>query len=121
WPLTELGQTLDLYQRAKASTRRILDVLDTEGRMVDGNESIADVEGHIVFEKVHFAYGDGPAVLSGIDLEVEPGQTVAVVGSTGAGKTTLVKLLLRFVDPTRGRVLIDRQDISNVKARQLRR
>lgn len=121
WPLTRLGQTLDLYQRAMASTRRVLDLLKTRPQMEDGSERLGDVTGHIRFEDVHFAYDRGAPVLAGVDIEVEPGTTVAVVGSTGSGKTTLVKLLLRFVDPDQGRVLIDGHELTSLQVGSLRR
>jgi ATP-binding cassette subfamily B protein len=121
WPLTELGVTLDLYQRAMASTRRILDLLDTEPALTDGIEPLSSTKGGIRFERISFAYGNGVPVLNDVDIVVPPGDTVAIVGSTGSGKTTLIKLLLRFVDPESGRVLFDGQDISTVRLTELRR
>ena len=122
WPLTRLGQTLDLYQRAMASTRRIFDLLDVENGMDDGQRPLAPgaVQGALRFEDVRFAYASGPEVLRGIDLEVGDGETVAIVGATGAGKSSVVKLLLRFYDPTSGRVTLDGVDLRTLRLRELR-
>ncbi len=122
WPLTRLGQTLDLYQRAMASTRRIFDLLDVENGMDDGQRPLAPgaVKGALRFEDVCFAYASGPEVLRGIDLEVGAGDTVAIVGATGAGKSSVVKLLLRFYDPTSGRVTLDGVDLRTLRLRDLR-
>jgi len=122
WPLTRLGQTVDLYQRAMASTNRILDVLDAEPTIIDGAETIDSgvVEGRITFEDVTFSYEPGYEVLSGIDLEVEPFKTTAFVGSTGSGKTTLVKLILRFYDPDSGAVLLDGTELADLSQHDIR-
>ena len=121
WPLTELGETLDLYQRGMASTRRILDVLAVEPTMAAGTAGLPEpVRGELRFEGVRFGYGDGPDVLRGIDLYVPAGATHAVVGATGAGKSTLVRLLLRFADPRSGRVLVDGHDVRTLSYSSLR-
>jgi ATP-binding cassette subfamily B protein len=120
WPLTELGTTLDLYQRAMASARRILDLLDTKPTLVDGTRSLTTAEGAIRFDDVSFSYGAGTEVLHRVNLDVAPGETVAIVGPTGSGKTTLVKLLLRFVDPETGVVSFDGEDVSELKVTELR-
>jgi ATP-binding cassette subfamily B protein len=119
WPLTKLGQTFDLYQRAMASTARILDLLDTPVSERDGTAG-HDVTGHVRFENVHFAYPGRPQVLVGVDIEVPAGHTVAVVGPTGAGKSTLVRLLLRLYDPTVGRVTLDGRDLRELRLADLR-
>ena len=121
WPLTRLGQTFDLYQRAMASTNRILDVVDTEPRIVDGSTDIARVDGGVVFEDVSFAYTPGFPVLRDISLEMAPGRTTALVGATGSGKTTVVKLMLRFYDVGDGVVRLDGLDIRKLRLRDLRR
>jgi ATP-binding cassette subfamily B protein len=123
WPLTRLGQTVDLYQRAMASTKRILDVLDAEPTIIDGDESMDPnvVEGTITFDDVTFSYVPGYDVLSGIDLVVEPFKTTAFVGSTGSGKTTLVKLILRFYDPDSGAVLLDGERLTDLSQRDIRK
>jgi len=122
WPLTKLGETLDLYQRAMASTTRILDLLDVRPAMVDGSDPLqGPVRGDVRLEAVRFGYGDGLDVLDHIDLDVPAGQTHAIVGATGAGKSTVVRLLLRFSDPRSGRVLIDGRDVRELATSSLRR
>jgi ATP-binding cassette, subfamily B, bacterial len=121
WPLTRLGETFDLYQRAMASTRRILDLLEVRPRIVDGPGRLPrPVRGAVRFEDVRFAYATGEPVLSGLDLEVPAGSTTAIVGATGAGKSTIVKLLLRLYDPTGGRVTLDGTDLRDVALTDLR-
>ena len=122
WPLTYLGETLDLYQRGMASTRRILDLLAVRSSMAEGTEALPKpIRGEVRLDGVRFAYGDGPEVLHGIDLHVPAGATHAIVGATGAGKSTLVKLLLRFSDPGDGRVLVDGHDVRVLSYASLRR
>ncbi len=121
WPLTYLGETLDQYQRGMASTRRILDLLDTEATMAPGTEALpTPVRGEVRLESVRFGYGDGPDVLDGIDAFIPAGTTQAVVGATGAGKSSLVRLLLRFHDPRSGRVLIDGNDLTTLSYASVR-
>ena len=120
WPLTRLGETLDLYQRAMASTNRILNVLDTTPSMDDGTEPLTSVVGRVTFECVSFSYSPGTPVLDGVTLDIPPGDTFAIVGSTGSGKTTLIKLLLRYYDPTDGSVRIDGHDVSTLRLHDLR-
>jgi ATP-binding cassette subfamily B protein len=122
WPLTRLGQTFDLYQRAMASTNRILDVLDTPAEIVSGDGILEreDVKGHVEFRNVGFSYQSGFPVLTDIDLDLPPGATTAFVGPTGSGKTTLVKLLLRLYDVTEGSILIDGHDIRSLELHHLR-
>src|SRR5262245_44287581 len=126
WPLTRLGETFDLYQRAMASTRRILDLLAVEPPIVDGPGVLPQpVRGEVRFEDVRFAYGaagDGNRpVLDGFDLVVPSGETHAIVGATGAGKSTVVKLLLRLYEATGGRITIDGVPIDHVPLVELRR
>jgi ATP-binding cassette, subfamily B, bacterial len=120
WPLTSLGQTLDLYQRSMASTNRILDVLDTESKMVDGTTPLPRPSADIRYSNVTFSYNPGHPVLNDVTLEIPPGHTVAVVGSTGSGKTTLVKLLLRFADTDAGSITIDGHDVRDLTLESLR-
>ncbi len=121
WPLTRLGQTFDLYQRGMASTRRILDLLGVEPAITPGARTLpTPVAGAVVFDDVRFAYDDGDEVLRGLQFEVPAGQTHAIVGATGAGKSTLVKLLLRLYDPTGGAVRVDGQDIRELTFESLR-
>jgi ATP-binding cassette subfamily B protein len=122
WPLTRLGQTVDLYQRAMASTRRVFVVLDAEPTILDGDRAIATVSvaGDITFNDVTFSYDEGYPVLSDMSLTLEPAKTTAFVGSTGSGKTTIVKLLLRFYDPDSGSIRIDDADITSLAQSDLR-
>lgn len=123
WPLTRLGETLDLYQRAMASTTRILDLLDTPIHIVSGSQSLPleTVGGDIRFEGVDFSYSSGGAVLHNLSFHVKAGQTIAIVGPTGGGKSTVIKLMLRFYDVTGGRVLLDGHDVRALRLGDLRR
>jgi ATP-binding cassette, subfamily B, bacterial len=129
WPLTRLGETFDLYQRAMASTRRILDLLAVDPTITDGDHALPrPLRGEVRFEAVRFGYGPrgvGAArarpVLDGFDLTVPAGETHAIVGSTGAGKSTVVKLLLRLYDTGEGRISLDGVDVEDVPLVELRR
>jgi ATP-binding cassette subfamily B protein len=121
WPLTRLGQTFDLYQRAMASTNRILDLLDTEASIVDGPDELDCIDGHIEFSHVDFAYTPGFPVIEDVTLSIPAGQTTAIVGATGSGKTTLIKLLLRFYDVTEGSITIEGHDVRTLTLASLRR
>ncbi len=122
WPLTQLGETFDLYQRAMASTTRILNLLDTPAGIVDGRRrlDVGAVRGALRFEDVHFRYHPDVPLFDGLDLEVPSGRTTAIVGGTGSGKSTLVKLLLRFYDVQRGRVTLDGVDVRELVLADLR-
>jgi len=113
WPLTRLGEMLDLYQRAMASSRRIFGLLEVQPSIRPGARELpTPVAGHVRFDDVHFAYGDDAAgeVLRGLTLDIPAGETHAIVGATGAGKSTIVKLLLRLYEPTSGRITVDGVD-----------
>ena len=120
WPLTRLGQTFDLYQRAMASTTRVLDLVDTEIGIVEGNEELENIQGNIVFNNIKFTYPERETVLDDITFNIESGKTVGLVGSTGSGKTTLIRLLMRFHDPLSGQIEIDDKDIKALKLNSLR-
>ena len=120
WPLTRLGETFDLYQRAIASTTRVLDLLDTEVGIVEGDRHLGSVEGGIKFDSIQFTYPGRESVLRGIDLDVPAGKTVGLVGATGSGKTTLVRLLLRFHDPLEGSAMLDGHDVRDLTLSSLR-
>lgn len=120
WPLTRLGETFDLYQRAMASTTRVLDLLDTEIGIVEGDTELDVVRGEICFSEVGFSYPNREVVLRGVDFAIPAGRTVGLVGSTGSGKTTLVRLLLRFHDPDTGTVSLDGHDVRELTLESLR-
>lgn len=121
WPLTRLGETLDLYQRSMASTTRILGLLGTEAQLSDGDVALTTAEGSITFDSVSFSYHPGTPVLVDVDITAGAAETIAIVGSTGSGKTTLMKLLLRFADVDGGAIRLDRVDIRNLTLESLRR
>ncbi len=122
WPMTRLADMSDLYQRSMASVERVMNLLSTPVKIAYAGKPIAarDVKGELRFDGVDFAYGEA-TTLSDVSLSIEAGQTIAFVGSTGGGKSTLVKLLLRFYEPTRGRILLDGQPISELDLQGLRR
>lgn len=121
WPMTRLGETLDQYQRAMASTKRIFGLMDTKPTMQEGVAALpAPIRGEIAFEDVSFGYGDGPDILQGIGIRIPAGETHAIVGATGAGKSTILRLLLRFHDARQGRVLIDAVDVRELDYPSLR-
>ncbi len=120
WPLTRLGETFDLYQRAMASTNRILDVLDTTTTIQDGDRDLHSVGGSVQFDEVRFAYRSGFPILHGVSMTMEAGKTTALVGPTGSGKTTVIKLLLRFYETGSGTISLDGHDIRNLRQHSLR-
>ena len=120
WPLTRLGQTFDLYQRAMASTDRVLNLLDTPIGLVEGDIELDETKGEITFDSIEFSYPERESVLDGVSLNIEAGETIGLVGSTGSGKTTLVGLLLRFHDPLQGSVSLDGNDVKELKLASLR-
>jgi ATP-binding cassette subfamily B protein len=122
WPLTRLAETVDLFERAMASTRRILNLIEVPVHTRSGNTSlpIEQVRGQLSFENVSFAYSNGAQVLSEIELSVAPGETIAMVGQTGSGKSTLMKLLLRFYSPSGGIIRLDGTDLTELKIPDLR-
>ena len=107
WPLTRLGETFDLYQRAMASSTRVLNVLDSPTELKQGEyspESEKVKNSDIIFSNVSFAYPNRENVFSNLNLTIKAGETLGVVGVTGAGKTTLIRLLLRFAEPNSGEI-----------------
>ncbi len=119
WPLTSLGATFDLYQRAMASTRRIFRLIDTKRSIIQGAENLDREIGEIHYSNVDFSYGEG-ATLKGINLLIKKGQSIGLVGPTGSGKSTLVKLLLRFYDVTEGEIKINQRNIKDLTFHSLR-
>ncbi|HXV57608.1 MAG TPA: ABC transporter ATP-binding protein [Gaiellaceae bacterium] len=122
-PVQQLSQLYNTFLSATAALDKISDVLDEEPEIVDrpGAEPLPEIDGHVSFEGVRFGYGAGPEILHGIDLDVPAGTTVALVGHTGAGKSTIAKLLARFYDPREGRITIDGHDLRDVTQESLRR
>jgi len=121
-PVQQLSQLYSTFLSATAALDKIMDVLDEEPQVVDepGAGELPPVKGHVRFEHVRFGYGDGPDVLHDLDLDVPAGTTVALVGHTGAGKSTIAKLLARFYDPRDGRITIDGIDLREVSQASLR-
>lgn len=122
WPLTRLGQTLDLYQRAMASVNRVMDLLDTPIKIRSGNLALAssNVRGEIQLNNISFAYNQRKPVIENLSLNIPSGNTIAIVGSTGSGKSTLVKLLLRFYEISSGSITVDGIDIREINLTDLR-
>jgi ABC-type multidrug transport system fused ATPase/permease subunit len=122
-PVQQLSQLYNTFLSATAALDKIADVLDEEPEVLDRPDAtpLPHVEGHVRFENVRFGYGKGPDVLHGLDLDVPAGTTVALVGHTGAGKSTIAKLLARFYDPREGAITIDGHDLRDVTQASLRR
>lgn len=131
WPLTRLGETLDMYQRSMASIDRILNLLDIKEIIADGDTNLPAnrVKGEILFDNVCFEYknrdGDEDSkelpVIRDLTIGIEAGETIGIVGATGAGKSTLVKLLLRFYDVNTGKILLDGYDLRDLIITDLRK
>ena len=123
WPLTRLGETLDQYQRAMASTTRVMNLLDTPIEMHPGDIPlpVTQVRGELEFKDVSFAYQGRTAVIENLSLHIPAGKTIAIVGSTGSGKSTLVKLLLRLYEVHSGTITLDGIEIHKLQLRDLRR
>jgi ATP-binding cassette subfamily B protein len=122
-PLETLAYTAGAVQNAAAGARRVLAVLDEPPSVTDAPDArdlSGRAQGRIVFENVSFGYRSGELVLSGMNLAIEPGSTVALVGASGAGKTTLASLMMRFYDPIRGQVLLDGADLRSITLKTLR-
>jgi ATP-binding cassette, subfamily B, bacterial len=122
-PVQQLSQLYNTFLSAVAALDKIMDVMDEAPEVEDAPQarSLPLIEGRVAFEGVRFGYGSGPEVLHGIDLDIAPGTTVALVGHTGAGKSTIAKLLARFYDPRGGRITIDGHDLRQVTQESLRR
>lgn len=122
WPLTQLAQTVDLYQRAMASTQRIFQLLDTPIQILSGTEKLDPMKmrGEIKFKEVGFSYSERAPIFKKVDFVCEAGKTTALVGPTGSGKSTAAKLMLRFYEPTEGKLLLDGKDLADFEVRSLR-
>ena len=120
WPLTELGDTFDLYQRAMASFKRINTLKETMPKITSGDNELIKFDNSIVFDNVNFSYVEGFSVLNNVSVEINKGDTVAIVGSTGSGKSTMIKLILRLYDVSRGSIKFDQIDIKDLNLQSLR-
>ena len=121
WPLTELGDTFDLYQRAMASFRRINTLKNTQPEIKNGDIESNGINEKIQLKKVNFSYVEDFPVLNDVSLSIQKGSTTAIVGSTGSGKSTLIKLLLRLYDVDSGQILFDDADIKDLEVHSLRK
>ncbi|MGB5636344.1 MAG: ABC transporter ATP-binding protein, partial [Waterburya sp.] len=123
WPLTRLGQTFDLYQRAMASITRVMDLLDTKITIHSGDKPLplSTIKGEVSLNNITFAYNQREAVIKNLSLHIPAGQTIAIVGATGSGKSTLVKLLLRLYEVQSGEITLDGQNIKEIVLWDLRR
>ena len=122
WPFTSLGEIVDLFERSMASTKRILDTIDFNPTIKDGEEGgFLKFDQSISFNSVNFYYNKKNIIFDSISFSVEKNKITAIVGPTGVGKTSLVKLLLRFYDPQLGEILIGNENIKNLKLNQLRK
>ncbi|MEL6579767.1 MAG: ABC transporter ATP-binding protein [Cyanobacteria bacterium J06621_12] len=123
WPLTHLGQTFDLYQRAMASIIRVMDLLDTPIAIHSGEKSLplSTIKGAVNLNNITFAYNQREPVIKNLSLNIPAGQTIAIVGATGSGKSTLVKLLLRLYEVQSGKITLDGQNIKDIVFWDLRR
>jgi len=121
WPLTELGDTFDLYQRAMASFKRINALKNTQPDIQNGSIEAGSIEKLIALEDVNFSYVDNFPVLNDVSINIKKGSTTAIVGSTGSGKSTLIKLLLRLYDVKAGKIKFDDIDIKDLNIHSLRK
>lgn len=123
WPLTEMGTTLDQFERARASARRIFSLIDTPASIRDPENPklLPNTMGQVEFDQVHFAYNSELPILKGLNFKIAAGERVGVAGPTGAGKSTLIKLMLRLYEVTKGRILFDGIDLRELKLETLRK
>jgi len=122
WPITSLGRVFDEFERAKASSRRIFGLIDAENKIADPEnpEKLPNDIGNIYLKNISFWYKEGYKILDNISLKIQKGQTIGIAGSTGGGKTTLIKLLLRLYDVKSGAVEVEGIDIKNLTLKNLR-
>ncbi|MFT4186764.1 MAG: ABC transporter ATP-binding protein [Micrococcaceae bacterium] len=119
-PLTQLGSMANLLQSGVASAERVFELLDAEDETDEAKNHVEKVKGHIEFKNVDFSYKSEEPLIENMNLNAKPGQTVAIVGPTGAGKTTLVNLLMRFYDINSGQILLDGVDTATISREELR-
>ncbi len=122
WPITRLGQIFDSFERARSSARRVFGLMDAPSHLPDPEQPVAlgVVQGNIVFDQVHFQYSEATPILNGISFNIPAGKMIGFAGTTGAGKTTLVKLLLRLYDVTSGKILLEGKDLRAVTKKDIR-
>ena len=120
WPLTELGMIFDVYQKAMASFRRIINLKETKPLIKDGDIQMEELKENITFENLNFEYVPNFPVLKDVNVEIIKGKTTAIVGSTGSGKSTLIKLILRFYEKKSGNILFDNVEIESLTIDSLR-
>ncbi|MCH2047401.1 MAG: ABC transporter ATP-binding protein/permease [Trichodesmium sp. ALOHA_ZT_67] len=123
WPLTSLGETLDLYQRSMASINRVMNLLDTPITIHPGDKplSVEFIKGELELENVTFSYQNNFPTIQNISMKIPAGKTIGIVGSTGSGKSTIVKLLLRFYEIQSGKITLDGIEINQINLQDLRR
>ncbi|MDE5098525.1 MAG: ABC transporter ATP-binding protein [Trichodesmium sp. St16_bin4-tuft] len=123
WPLTSLGETLDLYQRSMASINRVMNLLDTPITIHPGDKplSVEFIKGELELENVTFSYQKNFPIIQNISMKIPAGKTIGIVGSTGSGKSTIVKLLLRFYEIQSGKITLDGIEINQINLQDLRR
>ena len=115
WPLTELGIIFDAYQKAMASFRRIVNLKNTKATIENGSNKLINFNDKIQISNLNFEYVENFPVLNDISIDIKKGETSAIVGSTGSGKSTLIKLLLRLYDSTSGEIKFDSDDIKELE------
>ncbi len=121
WPLTRLGATFDMYQRSMASASRIFNLLDTPIKLIEGTKELPPAaKGIVEFKNVDFSYSEDAKILKDVSFKINAGEMFAIVGSTGSGKSTIVKLLNRFYDINKGEISIDGINIKDLKFKSLR-
>lgn len=122
-PLMTLQRIIDWSTRALTAAERVFEIMDTPDDIKDTVDSVPmpKVEGHVKLTDVHFGYDKLRTILHGVDLEVKPGEMIGIVGHSGSGKTTLINMILRFYDPTQGKVELDGVDLKNIKIEDFRR
>ena len=120
WPLTELGVIFDAYQKSMASFRRIVNLKNTKATIKNGSNKLVNFNDKIQISNLNFEYVQNFPVLNDISIDIKKGETSAIVGSTGSGKSTLIKLLLRLYDPTSGEIIFDNDDIKDLEIDSLR-
>ena len=123
WPVTRLGSVFDEFERAKASARRIFGLMDTPNQIPNPENpiQIEQINGKIELQNIHFHYDNEVPIINNLNLNIEAGSTIGIAGTTGSGKTTLIKLLLRLYDTVEGKILIDNHDIKTWDLTTLRR